>query len=111
MHTRATSQIAGSAGPGLGGFLFAALWRGRGFKGVQQSRGNGGDFFHGLQETGFVRLGGFMESGDLPDKLQRRGPDFFIGYRRIEVEQDLDISAHWMNLVVPAAFFAELRSP
>jgi hypothetical protein len=35
-----------------------------------------------------------METRDLPNKLQRRGTDFFISNWRIEVKERFDISAH-----------------
>ena len=55
----------------------------------------------------FSALRGLAEAAELADKLQRRRADLFVGRRRFEVVQSLNVSTHNIYLSPPL----ELKSP
>jgi hypothetical protein len=52
------------------------------------------DLINGPIENGFVSFGRLAEATELTHELQCRRADFFIGGRRFEVVQRLNISTH-----------------
>jgi hypothetical protein len=88
------SESLDGANLGLSGFLFAIFGRSGCFHGIEKASGNSGYFVHGRQKCRFIRLGRLVKARDLPNELDRGGSDFFVGDRRVEVEQSFDISAH-----------------
>jgi len=75
--------------------FFSALRRRRSFKRSEQTFRNVSDIINSIQERAFVRLGRFIEAADLSYELQRSGPDFVISDRRIKIEENFYISAHF----------------
>ena len=71
---------------GLSGFFFTVFRRGRGFERIEKPPGDHRDFLDGGLERGFIGLGWFCKSADLPDELESRGADFVVGGGRCEVE-------------------------
>ena len=49
-------------------------------------------------ERGLVGLRGVGEAGELAHELERRGADFVLGRRRLEIEQGTDVAAHQVRL-------------
>ena len=47
-------------------------------------------------ERGLVGLRRPAEPGELAHELQRRGADFVLARRRLEIKQRADIAAHWL---------------
>src|SRR5215831_19605787 len=76
---------------GFGGLFFAVLRRRCGFERVEKTSRHAGYFFHGVEKRGFIGLRRFVETADLPHKLQGSGANLVLCYGRIEVEQGLDV--------------------
>jgi uncharacterized protein YuzE len=68
-------------------------------KRFEQGARGGGDVGDGAVEGGGVGLRGPVEAGELAHELQGRGAHFFVGRRRVEVEQGLDVAAHGRSRV------------
>jgi hypothetical protein len=51
-------------------------------------------FIDCLAECRFIGTRGLGETAQLAHELQRRGADFVLGRRRLEIEQRADIAAH-----------------
>jgi len=88
------AEPGGGASFGSYGFFFSIFWRGICFEGAEKPRGDAGDFINGGQECAFVRFGGLIKTGDLPDELQRSSANFFGSDRWFEIKERLDIPAH-----------------
>src|SRR5271169_6024543 len=74
--------------------------------GVQRGQEATGDFRDLLDravERHFVGLRRLVETGKLSHELQRRGLDLMLGRRRLEIEQRLDVAAHY-----PSCSFIDL---
>jgi hypothetical protein len=80
---------------GFRGIFFAIARRGVGFERMKKTSRDFGDLIDRGHERAFVRLGGFVEAGDLPHELQRGRMHLFGSDRRIEVEKNFDIPAHF----------------
>jgi hypothetical protein len=52
------------------------------------------DFIHGNLKRSFVCLRRLAKAADFPHELKRRIPNFLLSNRRIEIEKNLDVSAH-----------------
>jgi hypothetical protein len=52
------------------------------------------DFIHGTLKRSFVCLRRFAEPADLPHELKRSIPNLLFSNGRIEIEKNLDVSAH-----------------
>jgi hypothetical protein len=59
----------------------------------ERSRGLA-DLFDCVVESSFICFRGLIETAELAYKLERRGADFVLRSRWLEVEKRLDISAH-----------------
>src|SRR5580693_3832990 len=84
----------GAARLGFCRFFFAIFRSGGGFERLQKPGGCRSNFIDGSEKRGFVGLGRFVEARDFPHKLEGGGADLFRSYRRIEIVERLDISAH-----------------
>jgi hypothetical protein len=79
---------------GPGGLMVPVLRRGMCFQRPQKTRRDGGYVIDRGQERVFVCPGWLIKTADFSYELKRCGPNFLGGYRRIEVEKRLDVSAH-----------------
>jgi hypothetical protein len=79
----------------LSRFLISVFRRSIRFQRTEQLDRDGRNVTDRTQEQRFIRFGWFVEACDFPHELQCRRPSFFLGNRRIEVEQRFDVSAHW----------------
>jgi hypothetical protein len=61
---------------------------------VKQVARDSSDRLNGDKECGFVRSRWLVEATHLAHELQGGRADLFFGDRRVEIEKDLDISAH-----------------
>src|SRR5580704_2393808 len=64
------------------------------FERAKQSIRRAGYFIDRGHECAFVGLRRFAEAADLPHELKRGGANFFVGYGRLKLAKDFDISAH-----------------
>src|SRR5271165_7067928 len=48
-------------------------------------------------ECRFIGLRRLVETGELSHELQRGGVDLILGRRRLEIEQRLDVAAHYSS--------------
>src|ERR1700693_2743694 len=71
----------------------AVARRARGGKIMQQATRHVGDLVDGALERRLVGFRGVREAGELAHELERRGADFLLGRRRIEIEQGADVAA------------------
>src|SRR5690349_14863718 len=62
---------------------------------ANQSLGSGRDFFDGLIEYLFVRVGWLRRAAQLANKLQRGGANLVVGRGRSKVRQRFDVSTHY----------------
>src|SRR5579871_3721513 len=83
-------------GPRLGfrRLFFTILWRRGSFERAQQAARGSDYFLNRRSERCFVGLRRFVETADLPDELERCGPHFLLGNRRIEIEKIFDVPTH-----------------
>src|ERR1700686_4901478 len=68
-------------------------WR-VGFERAEKTTRDAGYLIDGSQKRGFVRLRRLVKPADLSHKLKRSRSNLFVGDWRIEIEKNLDISAH-----------------
>src|SRR5208337_2298181 len=76
------------------GLFFSILRQCVSFERTQKTGRDLGYFIHGSQKRAFVGLRRFVKATDFPHELERSSPNLFVSYRRIEVEEGLDIPAH-----------------
>ena len=80
---------------------------------VEQSLGDRRDLVDRAGESILVGHRGLGEPADLPNVLECGGADVIIDRGRIDVVQDLDVSAHfstsWLGSLGPGAARGELR--
>src|SRR5438105_2094273 len=75
----------------------------------QQATGGFRNFLDGTLERRFVGLRGLVEAGKLAHELQRRGMDFILTRRRIEINQRLDVAAHRLSPLPGTALNTSLK--
>ena len=78
--------------------FFAIARRRRCFEAAQQPRRAGGNFIDGIEERRLIGSRRFVETGDLPHKLQGGRLNLIRRYRRIKVEKCSDVPAHGLGL-------------
>src|SRR5271155_202424 len=78
----------------LGGFDFAIARLLVRMQRGDESTGTRGDLLDRRCEGGLVCARGMRKSADLADELQRRGADFLVRGRRLEVEQRTNAATH-----------------
>src|SRR6202021_2291742 len=78
----------------LGGFDFAIARLLVRMQRGDESTGARGDLLDRRSEGALVAPRGMRKSADLADELQRRGADFLVRGRRLEVEQRTNAATH-----------------
>src|SRR5262245_40735074 len=94
---RVSRKSLASARPRLLGLDLAIACGRVGLQGEQEFSCCGGDFVDRTIERRGIRLRRPVEAGKLAHELQRRGADFLLGCRRVEIEQCLDVAAHGVS--------------
>src|SRR6202023_1077657 len=75
-------------------FRLAVLCRARRFQRLQEAARRVRDLVDGASERRFVGTGRVRKSAQLANELQRRGADFLVRGRRLEIEECAYIPAH-----------------
>jgi hypothetical protein len=83
-----------SASSRSGSLFYTAPWWGGCLERVEQTAGDGRDGVYGSNECGSVDFGRLVEAGYLAYELPGGLTNLFLGHRRVEVIEWLDISAH-----------------
>src|SRR5207302_9680242 len=95
--SRRAKSLRGS-GAGTLGFELAIARLGACHERIQPRPRHDRHCFDRAVECRLVGLGRLVEPRELADELKRGGPDLVVGGRRVEVEEDLDVSAHCVCL-------------
>src|SRR5207245_5434184 len=93
-HGGLAAEPLSPACPRLGCFFLTAPRRGIRLERFQETSRDRRDLVDGREERGLVGLRRLVEAADLSYELQRGRADLFVGHRRLEVEQGLDVSTH-----------------
>src|SRR5882757_3531448 len=89
-----SAESFGRASFGFGRLLFAVLRRGRSLERSEKSTRNTRNFVDCSKKGSLIRFRWFIEARDLAYKLQGSSANFFRSYRRVEVKERFDVSAH-----------------
>lgn len=77
------------------GFFLSILGRCIGFERTKQARSHIRYFVHRSLEGNLVRLRRFVHTAYFANELKRSGTNLFGSYRRVEIEESFDITAHF----------------
>lgn len=102
------SESANTASVRSGSLFLTALRRRVRFERMKEARRGTRDLLDGPKKCCFICLCGFMESGDFSHELERRSSNLFLGARRIEIEERLNIPAHTFDFPLTARAAAQI---